>query len=137
MAGQSIPLDPISVAEEAPFQDAAELDIADEEGRLILRQHLHRERSSRLVREFKRSLVDFSCRVCGFDFLRVYGEVGRGFIEAHHTKPVAELGTNETVRVQDLLPVCSNCHRMLHRKYPSMDWRQLKDCVTQSFMDRT
>jgi 5-methylcytosine-specific restriction protein A len=136
VGGQTIPLEPITVAEEIPFQDDAELDFQDEEGRRILRQHLYRERSSRLVREFKSTLVDFSCRVCGFDFLRGYGELGRGFIEAHHTKPVSELEPNETVRLQDLLPVCSNCHRMLHRQYPSMDWKQLKDLVTQAFINR-
>jgi len=136
VAGQSIPLEPITIVDEAPFQDIAELDFHAEEGRRILREHLYRERSARLVREFKRTLSDFSCRVCGFDFVRGYGELGRGFIEAHHTKPVAELVPNEGVQLKDLLPVCSNCHRMLHRSYPTMDWKQLKRLVTELFVNR-
>ena len=64
IAGAPIELEPSTTPDEAPFQDAAELDHHDEEGRLILRQHLYRERSARLVRKFKTRLADFSCRVC-------------------------------------------------------------------------
>ena len=85
VAGGPIELDSSTAPDEAPFQDAAELDFHDDEGRLVLRQHLYRERSAKLVREFKRRLVDFSCRVCGFDFKKVYGQIGRSFIEAHST----------------------------------------------------
>ena len=56
------------------------------------------------------------CHVCGFDFEVTYGELGKSFIEVHHIKPLHTL--NEEVVVdpsKDLIPVCSNCHRMLHR----------------------
>lgn len=45
----------------------------------------------------KRTLSDLHCSVCGFDFEQVYGEIGRDFIEAHHTKPVASFEENEKV----------------------------------------
>jgi 5-methylcytosine-specific restriction protein A len=69
------------------FQDPVEELGETEEGRRVLRLHLVRERSLALVRSFKRTLRDFQCSVCGFE--QVYGEIGRDFIEAHHTKPVA------------------------------------------------
>jgi 5-methylcytosine-specific restriction protein A len=57
------------------------------------------------------------CCICGFDFELVYGERGKGFIEVHHTKPLSEV-EGETVidPATDLVPVCSNCHRMIHRR---------------------
>ena len=134
VAGQPIPLEPAATPADVPFQDPSELDFYDEEGHQVLREHLYRERSVRLLRKFKRSLVDFSCRVCGFNFKSVYGEQGSGFIEAHHTKPLAELEPGATV--QDLLAVCSNCHRMLHRGYPTTTPQMLRDLITQSFANR-
>jgi len=58
-----------------------------------------------------------TCRVCGFDFERHYGERGMGFIEIHHTKPLSSATARIIVNPRtDLVPVCSNCHRMIHRR---------------------
>ena len=57
------------------------------------------------------------CMACGFDFEKVYGDYGRNFIEVHHVKPLYDLGKEEVVNPQtDLVCLCSNCHRMIHRK---------------------
>lgn len=57
-----------------------------------------------------------TCAVCDFKFEEVYGELGRDFIEIHHVKPLSTLGEAiEIDAANDLVPVCSNCHRMLHR----------------------
>lgn len=57
------------------------------------------------------------CMVCGFDFATTYGDIGRDFIEVHHTKPLYSLDEETTVDPEtDLVCVCSNCHRMIHRK---------------------
>lgn len=56
------------------------------------------------------------CMICGFDYEKVYGELGKGYIEVHHIKPLSS--QNEEVNVNpdtDLICVCANCHRMLHR----------------------
>ncbi|MFH5882569.1 HNH endonuclease [Liberiplasma polymorphum] len=56
------------------------------------------------------------CRVCGFDFYEVYGERGEGFIEIHHKKPLYKIDGETIVDPKyDLVPLCSNCHRMIHR----------------------
>jgi len=61
---------------------------------------------------------ELHCEACGFSFKEFYGELGNGFIEAHHLFPIAEL-TNETeTKKSDIALVCSNCHRMLHRRRP-------------------
>lgn len=56
------------------------------------------------------------CKACNFDFEKKYGERGKGFIEVHHLKPVSELGGTNVDPETDLTVVCSNCHRMIHRK---------------------
>jgi len=57
------------------------------------------------------------CLVCGFDFAKTYGEMGRGFIVVHHLKPLSDIGKEyEVDPVADLRPVCPNCHAMLHSK---------------------
>lgn len=56
------------------------------------------------------------CAVCEFDFERHYGARGVGFIEIHHNKPLSSIGEEIVVNPEtDLVPVCSNCHRMIHR----------------------
>lgn len=84
------------------------------EGGLALVAHLARERDRSLILKFKTSLKSFECCVCRFDFEKTYGALGREFIEAHHVKPLGKGGKRET-RIGDLRPVCSNCHRMLHK----------------------
>lgn len=55
------------------------------------------------------------CAVCRFDFGKVYGTIGEGFIHVHHIKPIAEIGKSYVVNpATDLVPVCPNCHAMLH-----------------------
>lgn len=56
------------------------------------------------------------CQICGFDFDNQYGpSLARGYIEVHHIRPLSE--ERELVDPEtDLMPVCSNCHSMLHRK---------------------
>ena len=57
------------------------------------------------------------CEICGFDFEKIYGERGKGFIEVHHIKPLYENQEEIVINPkEDLICVCSNCHRMFHRK---------------------
>jgi 5-methylcytosine-specific restriction enzyme A len=58
-----------------------------------------------------------TCVVCGFNFEAVYGERGRDFIEVHHVKPLSTIGEEVVIDPkEDLVPLCSNCHRMIHRR---------------------
>ena len=56
------------------------------------------------------------CMACGFDFESVYGERGRNYIEVHHIVPLSQRdGPADVDPETDLICVCSNCHRMIHR----------------------
>ena len=91
------------------------------EGRILYRLHRQRERNPTVVREVKRkanATGSLCCAVCQFDFFASYGELGKGFIECHHTMPVSEYRPGQKTKVADLSLVCANCHRMLHRRRP-------------------
>lgn len=60
-----------------------------------------------------------SCFVCGLDFGERYGESAREFIHVHHVAPLSEIGRKYQVNpVQDLRPLCPNCHAAIHLEEP-------------------
>lgn len=60
----------------------------------------------------------YKCQICDFDFVKVYGEIGKGFIHVHHLKPLFMMGKSYKLNpITDLIPLCPNCHAMLHRKF--------------------
>ena len=88
------------------------------EGKIVTRTHKNRERNQKAIFTKKnlvlRSTGRLACEICGFDFFMVYGEIGKGFAEYHHTIPVSELVPGQKTRIEDLSINCSNCHRILH-----------------------
>ncbi|WP_340392470.1 HNH endonuclease [Paenibacillus sp. FSL E2-0190] len=69
----------------------------------------------------------YNCAVCEINFEDVYGEIGEGFTHVHHLKPLHELKEEyEVDPVNDLRPVCPNCHAMLHKKEPVYTIDELK-----------
>jgi 5-methylcytosine-specific restriction protein A len=67
------------------------------------------------------------CVVCGFNFQQVYGNIGIGFIHVHHLIPISEAGQQYTLDpIQDLRPVCANCHAMLHQPIPPWSIDELR-----------
>ena len=73
------------------------------------------------------------CSVCNFNFARTYGEVGAGFVHVHHLKPLSEVGSEYRVDpIQDLRPVCPNCHAMIHRRTPAYSIEELKEMLGES-----
>lgn len=95
-----------------------------DEGKMKTVTSVVRERSSTLRNAaIKHFTVDgrIKCSQCGFDFEETYGEIGKGYIEIHHVKPIFQYEDEETEKtikkaLENLIPVCANCHRMLHRK---------------------
>ncbi len=106
------------------------------EGRLLTRVHLQRERNRALVKTKKARVLEregkLECEACGFDFKKVYGERGHGFIEAHHTQPVHTLTPGSKTKAEDLILLCSNCHRMIHAKRSWLTLEELQQLLAQS-----
>jgi hypothetical protein len=75
-----------------------------------------------------------SCQICDFNFEAKYGQVGANFIHVHHVVSLAQIGQQHKVDPKkDLLPVCPNCHAMLHRKKIAMSVDDLKEQLTKSY----
>lgn len=96
------------------------------EGRVVTRNVQLRERSSRLrlkaIEYFTHNNI-ISCNCCGFNFPNFYGEVyGKDCIEIHHKKPIFQYQGDTFEQLLDgalenLLPVCPNCHRIIHKNH--------------------
>jgi 5-methylcytosine-specific restriction protein A len=70
------------------------------------------------------------CEICEFDFEKSYGELGRQYCHVHHIKPLSELdGEIEVDPIMDLMPVCANCHSMLHRVTPALQPAELFEMI--------
>lgn len=70
------------------------------------------------------------CLACEFDFSKNYGEVGTGFIHVHHLDPLAEASGPRWVDPSiDLVPLCPNCHAMVHRRRPQLTIKELVELM--------
>jgi len=76
--------------------------------------HLHRERRSHAA-TLRKQHDNYMCQVCRFDFSKTYGALGEDFAEAHHVVPLKSNQALRMTTMDDLITVCANCHRMLHR----------------------
>lgn len=105
-----------------------------EEGGVRLRVHRFYERDRRLVMEKKKQVKacgKLACEVCQFDFEERYGSLGADFIEVHHLKPVHTMKPGDKTSLSDLALLCSNCHRMTHRRAMHLTVPQLRDVLRQ------
>ncbi len=79
-------------------------------------------------------LMGSSCKICGFDFGQAYGPLGEHYCQVHHIVPLSEVGRGHKVDPQrDLLPVCANCHAMLHRSQPALKPSDLREKLVRSY----
>jgi hypothetical protein len=104
-------------------RDSDDQELSGFEGNLRMSFKVHRQRERRLrAAKLNEALAAgggrLVCEVpgCEFDFLSVYGELGRSFAHVHHKRPLAESPTGgRKTTLDDLAVVCANCHAMIHR----------------------
>jgi 5-methylcytosine-specific restriction protein A len=116
--------------------ERAEDDLAEAaEGKILTRAHRVRERNRKLVAKKKAAVLvkdgKLTCGACGFDFADAYGPHGDGFIECHHTVPLFALKPGAKTRLADLELVCSNCHRMIHRRTQWLTLDELRSLLSE------
>lgn len=108
---------PVALSEEMEQVDPYAAEVAKEGGLKAVVSY-RRERDPRLralkLEAVTSARLPIACEVCGFDFEKTYGERGRGYIEVHHVTPLHISGEVKT-RLEDLVLLCANCHRMIHR----------------------
>lgn len=80
------------------------------------------------------------CVACRTSFAETYGPLGEGYIEIHHLNPLAErqdsLSTGPLkTKIEDVAPLCANCHRMVHRRRPALSLDELRDAILSASAD--
>ena len=88
------------------------------------------------VNKYERSRINRSacvnhygpiCQACNFNFEETFGEIGKGYIHVHHIIPVSEMGGEYVLNpIKDLIPLCPNCHAMVHRNEPPFSIDELR-----------
>lgn len=89
------------------------------------------ERSVRL-RSRAIEIHGLNCAVCEFNFEEKYGVIGKEFIHIHHLERLADKGQRFVDSKKDLVPVCPNCHAMLHKKTPPYLPEELKFIINKA-----
>lgn len=122
--------------DEPTVQDVLEIredEQAYAEGQVVTRTIKQRRRSRTLVKDAKQRFIDehghLYCEVCGFDFGDVYG---MDYIEAHHTKAIADYDEDSETVIEDLAMLCANCHRMIHSQTPPLTIDELRQKIIQN-----
>jgi len=115
-----MPPDVLSFIQNPTLDDAFGVDYPEEndfyEGALMTVEVNKYERS-RAARDECIEKKGCRCVVCEMNFEEKYGPEGKGFIHVHHLVPISSIGKDYKLDVErDLVPVCPNCHYMLHRK---------------------
>lgn len=102
-----------------------------------MRVAINRYERSRKNRAACINIYGAKCQVCKLDFSEMYGTLGQGYIEVHHRTPVSLMGREYALNPKrDLIPVCSNCHRMMHRKWPPISPEGLAEIVEEERNER-
>ena len=71
-----------------------------------------------------------NCQVCGFSFEEKFGKLGKDFIHVHHIVDLSSIGSECSVNpLKDLIPVCPNCHSMLHKRKPAYSIEEIKKMI--------
>ena len=99
-----------------------------------------------LVNKYERNPVNrqlclmangYVCKICGFDFEKVYGDLGHQFIHVHHIEKISSHDEQYYINPEkDLIPVCPNCHAMLHRADPPLLPEELVAIIENARADR-
>ena len=102
-----------------------EREIVGQEGKLLVRIHVYKERDRSFAKMAKKYYRDknggkLNCQACGLDPIELYGTDGEKCIEAHHTIPIEELQPDSETRVYDMAMVCASCHRIIHKQKPCL-----------------
>lgn len=118
---------------EKEFKSNIDLTGEFPEGKLVERTHKSRERNYQVIQlakqNFKRQNGQLYCQICNFNFETYYGQIGKDFIEGHHTIAVCDMTPEHKTKVEDIAILCSNCHRIVHKKRPWLSMSELKEIL--------
>jgi 5-methylcytosine-specific restriction protein A len=75
----------------------------------------------------------YKCMICDFDFEEKYGALGREYIHVHHIIQLSKIKKEYKINpITDLIPICANCHAMIHRKREALTVDELKKMIDEN-----
>jgi len=110
------------------FSTSENINISELEG-TEKKSYVKKYERSNILRQRAIDIHGTSCKVCGISFKDKYGAIGDGFIHIHHLEKVADSGERFVDPLKDLIPVCPNCHAMLHTSDPPLSPKTLKEKI--------
>lgn len=79
----------------------------------------------------------YKCIICGFDFEKTYGEIGKGIIHVHHVNKISEINCEHEIDpIKDLAPVCPNCHTVIHSKKEMYAINEIIEIINENKKNR-
>jgi hypothetical protein len=93
-------------------------DVAAEEEGAPKQQLLTKYERSRINRSLCLAFHGYDCKACGISLRDKYGDVARSYIHVHHLNPIAAAGTMTPDPINDMVPLCPNCHGVAHLRNP-------------------
>ncbi|MYB34466.1 MAG: hypothetical protein F4X92_04985, partial [Gammaproteobacteria bacterium] len=103
----------------------------DEEGyeRIIAVTTHERSRKNREAAICKHGIRCFGCQK---EMNEVYGSIADGFIHIHHVQPLSLFDETEIPDIDDLIPLCPNCHAVVHMEEPPITVDRLRELISEA-----
>ncbi len=106
------------------------------EGRIVERMHRARERNSMVIKiakdNFKTIHGKLFCEGCKFDGQKDYGSLDIDIIEGHHIIAVCDMQPDHKTKPEDIVMLCPNCHRVVHKKRPWLTINELQELIQKN-----
>jgi 5-methylcytosine-specific restriction protein A len=98
----------------------------------VREEHMNAYERNPIARRLCLETHGYGCSACSFDFGVAYGPGAANYIHVHHLIPLAEIGEEyEVDPVRDLIPVCPNCHAVIHRRMPPYSIQEMKEMLAR------
>ena len=108
-----------------PYEEVITGELEGEKQELLQTKYERSRKNRALCLTF----YGYSCQGCGINMEVEYGNLGKEFIHVHHKKPVSSSGVAVVDPVEDLIPLCPNCHSIVHRTNPPVEIERLKEII--------
>jgi predicted HNH restriction endonuclease len=102
------------------------------EGEMERKEANFRKRNAALIQK-KKEMSTYRCEACNFSFREHYGEIGEGYIIAHHaTNPIGIRSRSQKTTLRDIRLLCANCHAVAHKEIPPLSVEGLRHLLERA-----
>lgn len=112
---------------------AEEIDEAEYREGSVSKITVNRYERDRNARKACLEHYGYKCYACGVNLENIYGEIAKGFIHVHHETPISIIKEEYQLNpIEDLKPICPNCHSIIHLTNPPMSIAELQSMLNKN-----